>query len=557
MINEEQKVDLYFDSLRMNAFVITYNELDGACAAAVVMRYRKDAHIRISSAFRIDETLEEIGSRLVDSDGEVHICGVGIYCELQTVIAALRDLKKQGVKCTWYCGRGYLNQVKTKLAKVCDTVFVDSAGTNTAAVVNHLKLQKDGRARLLIKVARESRRPGDGDVQNLRDLAYAKMARYFKLYDLEAYPAAVRKLAGVSEITAGDEAEIEHYREVRFRHSLQGRSGAIKKLRKRIAAVAKHGFATVLILGPSGVGKERVARLLYEESPRHGKPFVAVNCANFNTDSDLADSALFGHRKGAFTGATHDNPGIFEQADGGTLFLDEIGELPLSVQGKLLRALQEGTIDPIGRSGASIKVDVRVIAATNRQPHLQIREGKFREDLFYRLNIIRLDVPPLRERMEDIPLIATSVRDSLNEKYNVSSLSLDEKQIRDLMSYDWPGNVRQLQAILERSVVFGESRLDRLIEEEREFHDQTPISETDHGTSFDSARENYYSGEHLPEILLPEEIDEAVAPEQLVSLRELERIYVRRAVRICGGNKTRTAKALGISLNTLKAKEKP
>ncbi|MDP6503929.1 MAG: sigma-54 dependent transcriptional regulator [Planctomycetota bacterium] len=537
----------------MNTVVITYNELDGACAAATVLCAHPNAQIRISSAFRIAQSLEELLQSDREPIEEVHICGVGIYCELQPVVSVLKELKKRGARCVWYCGRGYLNSIKSKLGRACETAFLDSAGTNTAAVCRHLKLQKNSRARLLQKIVRENRRTSDRDIENLRDLAYAKMARYFKLYDLEAYPAAIRKLAGLSEVTPADLAEVEHYRSVQFKHALQGRSKAVKQLRRRIAAVARHGFATALILGPSGVGKERVARLLYEESPRHGKPFVAVNCANFNADSDLADSALFGHRKGAFTGATHDHPGIFEQADGGTLFLDEIGELPLPVQGKLLRALQEGTIDPVGQAGASIKVDVRIIAATNRDPRRQIREGKFREDLFYRLNIIRLDVPPLNERKEDIPIVATSVMETLKSKYKNEVSPLNEKQFRDLQSYDWPGNVRQLQAILERSVVFQESNLASLIHEEAEFYSSRPEMD---GTEIEMNPFDAFIRHTETGILLPEEVDESLAPEQLLSLRELERIYVRRAIRICGGNKTRTAKALGITLNTLKAKER-
>ncbi len=209
----------------------------------------------------------------------------------------------------------------------------------------------------------------------------------------------------------------------------------------------------ILILGESGVGKEVVARAIQGASERAGKPFVTVNCGAI--PENLMESILFGHEKGAFTGAVSKSLGKFVEADGGTLFLDEIGELPLDMQVKLLRALQEGEVDPVG-GRRPVKVDVRIISATNRDLAAQVAEGSFREDLFYRLNVFPIEVPPLRQRLEDIPALADHFIERFNASEGRQITGLAAETLRMLMAYSWPGNVRQLENAIFRAVVLCE-----------------------------------------------------------------------------------------------------
>ena len=225
---------------------------------------------------------------------------------------------------------------------------------------------------------------------------------------------------------------------------------------KRVVELGRRGAVSnipVLIEGESGVGKELIARAIQGESERAGRPFVTVNCGAI--PENLVESILFGHEKGSFTGATEKRIGKFQEADGGTLFLDEVGELPLDVQVKLLRALQEGEVDPVG-SKKPVKVDFRLISATNRDMIELVKQGKFREDLYYRLNVFPIWVPPLKERIEDVPDLASHfvARFAAEEGKRINGLSADA--VRLLMSYSWPGNVRQLENALFRAVVLAD-----------------------------------------------------------------------------------------------------
>ena len=219
---------------------------------------------------------------------------------------------------------------------------------------------------------------------------------------------------------------------------------------KRLGERAARSSIPILITGESGVGKEVIARAVHGSSERAGKPFVAVNCGAI--PENLVESILFGHEKGSFTGATDKHLGKFQEANGGTLFLDEVGELPLDIQVKLLRALQESEIDAIG-SKRSIKVDVRIVSATNRDLSQAVKEGRFREDLFYRLNVISIDLPPLRQRREDIPLLVQHFLHKYSEENERPRRRITTEALRPLVSYSWPGNVRELENTIERAVV--------------------------------------------------------------------------------------------------------
>jgi transcriptional regulator with GAF, ATPase, and Fis domain len=263
-------------------------------------------------------------------------------------------------------------------------------------------------------------------------------------------------LAHIDEIRAlRDRLEAENVslrEEVQSRHDFDeivGQSLAIRQVLARVSQVAPTD-AAVLLLGETGTGKELIARALHQRSPRSGRAFVRVNCAAI--PSTLIESELFGHEKGAFTGAVAARAGRFEAAHGGSLFLDEIGELGFDVQAKLLRALQDGTFERVG-SSRTIRTDVRIITATNRDLQRGIAEGRFREDLYYRLNVFPIELPPLRERREDIPLLVWSM---INRRQGELGRHIEEipgRVMRALESYDWPGNVRELENVIERALV--------------------------------------------------------------------------------------------------------
>src|SRR5690606_1038834 len=228
-----------------------------------------------------------------------------------------------------------------------------------------------------------------------------------------------------------------------------GTSASIAEVRERITRAAGTE-ATVLILGESGTGKEVAARNLHELSARHDKPFIAINCGAL--PADLLESELFGHVRGAFTGAIREKEGLFAAADGGTLFLDEVGDAPAEVQVKLLRVLQERRFIPVGATEAKA-TDVRIVAATNRDLAQGVSDGTFREDLYYRLHVVPLKMPPLRERLEDIPILADVFLSRANAQHQLGRPKLSDSATKFLLSHDWPGNVRELANVIEAAAV--------------------------------------------------------------------------------------------------------
>jgi len=237
--------------------------------------------------------------------------------------------------------------------------------------------------------------------------------------------------------------------ELEERHQILGASVPMKALRQQIALTAPTN-GRVLIYGESGTGKELVARALHANSPRSAMPFVEVNCAAI--PEDLIESEMFGHRKGSFTGASEDKVGKFQKADGGTLFLDEVGDMSLKTQSKVLRVLEEQRVEPLG-SNRQVNVDVRVIAATNKKLEDEIGRNAFREDLFYRLNVIPFYVPPLRERTEDLPVLAAHFLNEFCEAYGKKAKDFTGPAMEVLLAYPWPGNVRELRNLVERLVI--------------------------------------------------------------------------------------------------------
>ncbi|MBD3832325.1 sigma-54-dependent transcriptional regulator [Brevundimonas bullata] len=307
---------------------------------------------------------------------------------------------------------------------------------------------------------------------------------------------------------------------------------------------AKSGIP-VLITGESGVGKEVIARALHGASDRAGKPFVAVNCGAL--PANLVESILFGHEKGSFTGATDKHLGKFMEANGGTLFLDEIGELPLDMQVKLLRALQEGEIDPVGAKRA-VKVDVRIVSATNRDPAQQVKEGAFREDLFYRLNVFPIEAPALRERREDIPALVEHfiARFNVEEGKRVAGCAVETMAL--LQGYDWPGNVRQLENSIYRALVLADSPL-------LQPHDFPAISgiamPLTSGGAISHDRAETPASEATGEAQPDSPVRIIDARGHLRTLEEIERDLIQHAIEVYSGHMSEIARRLGIGRSTL------
>jgi DNA-binding NtrC family response regulator len=235
--------------------------------------------------------------------------------------------------------------------------------------------------------------------------------------------------------------------------TMQGEHPKMKEVFRIIARIAPSN-STALIVGESGTGKELIARAIHDGSPRRDKPFIAINCAAI--PDTLIESELFGHEKGSFTGANAREIGIFEAADGGTVFLDEIGEMNVAMQAKLLRAIQEKEIRRVGGK-VNIALDVRLVSATNKELEQEIKKGAFREDLFYRLNVIRVNLPPLRERGSDIKTLAEFFLEKYSKAAGIALDGISKQALKQLMNYNWPGNVRQLESVIERSILMAES----------------------------------------------------------------------------------------------------
>lgn len=311
--------------------------------------------------------------------------------------------------------------------------------------------------------------------------------------------------------------------EIRSRYNLGTIVGADKNLLSVLEDLtsAAKSRSTILIRGESGTGKELVARAIHYNSPRKDGPFIKLNCAAL--PEGLIESELFGHEKGAFTNAIKQSPGRFELADGGTLLLDEVSEIPTSVQAKLLRVLQEREFERVG-SGVSMKVDVRIVATTNRNLEEEIAGGRFRQDLFYRLNVIPLQLPPLRKRPNDIPMLIDHFIQKFNTENHRNVKGVTERAMKLLVNYHWPGNIRELENYIERAVVL--CKTDRVTENDLPGH-----------------------------LALGELARHAHSPsDSIMPIAEMEKIMILKALESFDGNRTKAAEALGINPRTLRNK---
>ncbi|MBV9670953.1 MAG: sigma-54-dependent Fis family transcriptional regulator, partial [Acidobacteriales bacterium] len=319
------------------------------------------------------------------------------------------------------------------------------------------------------------------------------------------------------------------HEELDIHHSMVGESKAMREVYEFVARVAGRD-STVLIWGESGTGKELVARAVHNNSARKDKPFVAINCAAI--PETLIESEIFGHEKGSFTGALERRAGVFELAEGGTLLLDEIGEMPAATQAKLLRVIEDRKLRRLG-SKVEQEIDVRVLAATNKNPEQAVADGQLREDLYYRLNVFHIQMPPLRNHKEDLPVLVDALLNDLNAKHgkNVAGVSADVMEMFE--RYNWPGNVRELRNTMERAVILcGEGEIERK---------HLPQN---FGQSIGSQRQPSAGSAN------------AIHVEVGTTVEEAERQLILRTLESTHNNKTRAAEVLGISLKTLHNKLK-
>jgi DNA-binding NtrC family response regulator len=405
-------------------------------------------------------------------------------------------------------GWGY----RTETARDGQEAWEKVLAWDPAIVVTDLKMPRLDGIGLLTRLTEE----GAGVNSNLAvvvltaqgSIQLAVEAMKLGAYDFLQKPVDATRLRTIlANATRQRETEIElevarrRLREVGVLGSLVGSSKAMREIFGMIEQVAPSNVH-VLITGESGTGKELVARTLHELSPRKSKPFVGVNCAAI--PETLIESEIFGHEKGAFTGAAERRAGCFELATGGSLLLDEVGEMPNATQAKLLRVLEEHKLRRLG-SRTELDVDVRVLAATNRDPNTAVAEGHLRADLFYRLNVFNIHMPPLRDHMEDLPAMAEAMVNQMNQKHNRHVSGVAPSILDRMMTYNWPGNVRELRNTIERAVILCQ--------------DGAPL---DVGTTVDEA----------------------------------ERLLILRTLEATGQNKTRAAEILGVSLKTLHNKLK-
>jgi two-component system response regulator AtoC len=339
-----------------------------------------------------------------------------------------------------------------------------------------------------------------------------------KPFELDALEAIVRKALELRQVRAENRYLRERLDGAGGERQMLALSPAMRQVLERVEQVAATP-TTVLITGETGVGKEVVARAVHETSPRRERLLVALNCAAI--PGELLESELFGHVRGAFTGAQSAREGKFELADGGTLFLDEIGDMPAPLQAKLLRVLEDSVVERVG-SNKRIQVDVRVISSTNRDLAAAVRDGTFREDLYYRLNVFHLRVPPLRERAEDVRPLAESFLARFGREFGKGTLRLSDDAVARLERHAWPGNVRELQNVMERAAVL--------------------------------AGPSATIEERLVAELLPSQQSNPAPADGLrlaPAIEETERALVTQALEQCGGNKAEAARVLGVSERTL------
>ena len=489
-------------------------------AAAALKALNGAADVLGVSRRRLPELLGELAAeRGAQRWRRVYILGVSLTGDPEALKAAAVRLKSKGVEVVWISALDMPEQVAELLGGAIVDRKCGERGPGSSLldeVGRAFKVDVEALRPFTVSAGARVPRERSADVRAYFTLIDAAQFHYRNYQDEALYATAARYLAGGVRPAAWDpevRSAVEHYDRYGGRELL-GKSREIVELQDRINRVAAHEHARVLILGESGTGKETVAQQIHTKSPRSKMPFIAFNCASVT--KDLLEDRFFGHEKGAFTNAVERTDGLFLQADGGTLFLDEIGEMSLEVQALLLRVLEGGRFMRVGGK-EELKCDVRLITATNRDLPRLVAAGKFREDLYQRLNVVQLRTPSLREHKDDIPIIANAWW----RKFHGNAV-LKEEQIAALMDYDYPGNVRELINILDRATALEEYDFDALMHEHREMN-----AGLSGGLELKSGR-------------VPDKLEDAI------------RIHIRRVYEKYGQNLTRAAEALDVSRNTVR-----
>ena len=486
-----------------------------AAAAAALKALKGDADVCGVSRRRLPELMEELAGERVGRDAarrrlkRVYILGVSVSGDPARLAEALKRLKARSAKATWISALEMPEEAALALAGLIETKVYDASLLESVGEAFSVDVAE------FAPFLKDAKRAG-ADIRAYISFIQAAQFYYRNYQDESLYAKAVRYIATGVRPAAWDAATkdaIAHYDRYGGRELL-GKSPVMTTLQERINRVAKYDRARVLILGESGTGKETVANQIHNKSPRAKMPFVPFNCASVT--KDLLEDRFFGHEKGAFTNAIEKTDGLFLQADGGTLFLDEIGEMPLEVQALLLRVLEGGRFMRVG-GREELKCDVRLITATNRDLPRLVVEGRFREDLYQRLNVVQMRTPSLREHKEDIPLIANSWWRKFHDNH-----VLNDGQVAALMDYDYPGNVRELINILDRATALEEDDLDLLMREHKEMN------------------AGLAGNLELKSGRVPDKLEDAV------------RLHVRRIYQKYCQNLTRAAEALDVSRNTVR-----
>ena len=490
-----------------------------ASAAVALKGLGGKADVYGVSRRRLPEFLGELaGERGTPQWKRIYLLGLSLSGDPESLKTALAKLKAKGVKVTWISAL----EMPEQIAELLEGVLEDRLrGTHdpTSTLLEEVgkAFDVDVEALMPFTVGRSPRdRRMSADVRAYLTLIDTAQFYYRNYQDESLYATTARYLASGVRPAAWEpdvRSAVEHYDRYGNRELL-GKSDAIATLQDRINRVAAHEHARVLILGESGTGKETVAQQIHTKSPRWKMPFVAFNCASVT--KDLLEDRFFGHERGAFTNAVERTDGLFLQADGGTLFLDEIGEMSLEVQALLLRVLEGGRFMRVGGK-EELKCDVRLITATNRDLPRLVVEGKFREDLYQRLNVVQMRTPSLREHKDDIPIIANAWWRKFHENH-----VLKEDQIAALINYDYPGNVRELINILDRATALEEDDFALIMREHKEMNA---------GLS---------GGLELKTGRVPDKLEDAI------------RLHIRRVYEKYGQNLTRAAEALDVSRNTVR-----
>ena len=356
-----------------------------------------------------------------------------------------------------------------------------------------------------------------------------------KPFNIEMVEQAVQKIFVKKDLAKEIKPEQKKLRKKYEQDQLVGNCPSMIELFKTINTCAKNDCKTILVLGESGTGKELVTRAIHDQSARKDAPLIELNCASI--PDNLLENELFGHEKGAYTDAGSREVGIFEQAKGGTVFLDEIGDMPLNMQAKILKVIENRRFRRLGGQ-ADIEVDVRIIAATNQNLTVMVKEGRFRGDLFYRLNMMSITLKPLRERKKCIPSMVEYFIDRLNCEYGRSVEGISSDALRFLMAHNWPGNVRELRNSLERAMMLGVGK----------------ILLTDNFCVFPGT-EHLREGGCVFGCSLPSEATIMLPPEG-ISIEAVEKEYIKQALSRYDGNQTKAAKCLGLTLDTLRYRRK-